>query len=68
MWHSLTTKQRLISVIHVKERPLLLLLLVLDGIELVDAWSVVGGVSAEGDFEGLEEGVHTSQQRLGRVG
>lgn len=59
--------ERLI-VVHVEERALLFLLLILDGVELVDTRTVVGGISSEGDIQGLKEGIHSCQQGLGGVG
>lgn len=36
----------------------------LDGIELVDSWSEVVGVSPEGDLQQRKELVHAGKQRL----
>lgn len=55
-------------VFHVEVVARGLLLLVLDGLALVDAWPVVGGVSSERDVEQLEERVHAGDQRLVRCG
>ena len=41
---------------------------ILHGIQLVDSWSKVVGISAEGDLKLAEELVHSTQQRLRRVG
>ncbi|PWZ00343.1 hypothetical protein BCV70DRAFT_109253 [Testicularia cyperi] len=45
-----------------------LLLLVLDRVELVDTWTVVGGVTTHRHFKGRKEAVHTGEERLGALG
>lgn len=44
------------------------MLLVLDGVELVDAGTEVCGVTTEGDAEVLEEAVHAGKEGLGGAG
>ena len=41
-----------------------LLLLVLDGVKLVDTRTEVGRVTTEGDIEGSEEGIHAAKKAL----
>src|SRR3989338_10244258 len=55
-------------ILHEEELADGLLVLVLDRVQLVDARAVVGGVTTEGDVQGLEEHVHASEQGLGRGG
>lgn len=45
-----------------------LLLLVKLRVQLVDTGPVVGGVTAEGDVQVLQEGVATGEERLGLIG
>ncbi len=51
-------------ILQIEEVSGQLLLLVLDGIHLVDAGAEVGGVATEGDVQLLQEGVHAGDQGL----
>ena len=52
------------SVIKIVKGASQLLLAVLGRLSLVDTWPVVGGISSEGDVQGLQEGIHACQQAL----